>query len=429
MKSTNKPFEARKLLYIKKFTIPFSILLALILWLIITVTGSPNSENTITGLAISIPTENSLVSELGLDVIDNVERFSASVTVKGPAYVVGSISEKDISVMASVSNVTNAGTYELELRAVKQSGSLSGEFEIASVSPSVITVTFDYIDTKNFTVTPIAIGASAVDGLVAESPIVSDSNYATLKFKGPRTDMEKIDKVTATAEVNNVLSKTQSFNAKLQIFDKNGGELNLKDFTITTADGNEAPNIKISVPISKVKTVPLIAEFDNLPGVYAQGIHTTLSETSIDIIGPAETVDSINEIKLGKIDFDQVSNSKATFEVAPVLPDGIKSVDHIEKVSVTLNNIDSFTTRTFTVNTGEVKGSVSGSAVLSRSIKNVKICGPRAVLGKLTDKDFYAEIDGTGQSAGEHTVTARIKCKSTNTVWQVGTYEATITVK
>lgn len=429
--SKNADIEVRRLFYNKKFAVFFSFIAAILFWMIITATESPSAENTVSGLSITVPTENSVVSELGLDVIGNITDLKASVTVKGPAYVVSAITEKDLTVTASLSNVTNAGTYELELRANKQSGTLSGEFEIASISPATVSVTFDYIDTKQFAVTPVAVGASAVDGLVAENPVVSDSNNATLTIKGARTEIEKIDRVVATANVNSVLSETASFDAQLAIYNAAGAKLDVSVYTITTADGSGAPNLKISVPISKIKTVPIVAAFSNLPGVFTSSpVQYELSEANIDIIGPPETVGNITQIKLSEIDFDKISNSSVSFTATPVLPEGIKSVDNIEQVTVTLPNVENYITKTVTVQEVRFsKADASQTAKLTRSIRNVKICGPKSVLSKLSSSDFYAEVEISGKTDGQHTVAARIKCTESNEVWQVGTYNATVTIK
>lgn len=427
--AAKRPFSAGKLFDNNKFVLLFSVLAAIVFWMVITVNESPDSENTIAGVSVSIPTENSVVSELGLDVIDDVTAFKAAVNVTGPAYVVSTLGPEDVAVTASVSKVTASGTYELELRASKQNSKLSREFEISSVSPTTITVTFDYIDTKQFPVIAQAVGASAVEGLVAEDPVVSDSNNATLTFKGSRTNIEKISKVVASAEVNAVLSKTETFPGKLAIYDAQDNLLPAENYTITTADGLSAPDVQISVPISKMKTVPLKAQFVNVPAAFqSSAIGHTLSFASIDLIGPPETIDNISSVSLGEVDFDRISENNQRFEVAPILPDGVKSVDNITTVTVTITGLEKYTVRTYTVS-NIVATSANGTVTLSRAIRNVKIFGPKSVLNAISSSDLYAEVDVSGKQAGEHTVSVRMKCKSSGEVWQVGTYTAAVTIK
>lgn len=422
-----KRITLRRLFENKKIAMITSIVIAVALWFGVTIMESPDSENTIGGLSVAIPIENTVVSEMGMDIIGDPSVYTASVTVRGPAYVVSDLSAEDILVTASISNVTNSGTYSLELRATKQSGA-DDNFDIISLSPRTINVEFDYIDTKQFEVSVQAIGHKAEKGLVAEVPFVSDSNNATLNIKGARTDIEKISKVLAVAEVDKTLSATETFAGELRLLDINGKEINLKQFTITSADGLSAPDIQITVPIYKEKVVPIVAQFTNAPKAFVNTlIPHHLEYASMLISGPPETVDNISEIKLSEIDFRQINGNNQKFETSLILPEGVKNKDNIEAVTVKITGLEKYTTKTFEVRNLIIVDN-SASARLSREIRNVKIMGPVNVLNKLNSSDLYAEVELDGLKSGEHTVSARIICKDADNVWQIGTYTASVTI-
>lgn len=420
-----KNFSLKNLFHSNKFVLVFSLLAAIVSWMIITIVQAPDTEKTISDVAVTIPIEGSAANQLGLDIVDdgNITQ-KVSVIIKGPNYVVSSLSADDVSVSASLSNVNAPGRFNLELKAAKLS---AGEYEIVGTNPSTILVSFDYIDTKQFTVSAEAEGASAIEGLVAESAVVSDTNYSTLTIKGPRTEMEKIDRVAARASVNQTLSITSTFTAEIVLLDKDGNEISPTAFTITAADGTEVSTVQISVPISKVKEVPVNVTFANDPGGYASDpLEYELSFSTVNIIGPPETIDSINSISLEEIDFFNISPDKDEFEVAPVLPDGVKLVDQIGTVKVTFTELSSYTTRTFTVSQFEGQG---GSGTLKSSIRNVQVCGPRSVVRRLSSDDLVAYADLSGKTVGDHTIEVTIKATTSNRVWQVGTYNATITIQ
>ncbi len=425
-----KQTTKRNLFENNKIVLLFSFIAAIIFWMVLTVTDSSDSKNTISGVAITVPTENSAVGELGLDVINDLSEIKATVNVTGPAYVVSGLSIEDFTVTASLSNVTAAGTYELRLNAAKRTTSVSNEYEVTSITPSTINVTFDYIDTKQFTVIPNANGASAIEGLTAESAIVANSNYSTLSIKGARTEIEKIDKVVATAEVNSVLEKTQNFTAGILLYDAQGEELSKDKYTIIGADGQNVTEIEITVPIFKRKIVEIKAQFINAPKKYeSTPIPHTLSESTVLISGPPETVDSITSLSLSEIDFDNISEENQAFEAALIIPDGIKCPDNIDSVTVTINGLSGFITKTFTVNTITPTSTENGTITLARGIRNVKIMGPKNVINKLSASNLYALLDVTGKQTGQHTVDARINCKTSNEVWQVGSYTASVDIK
>ena len=423
----NKRISLSRLLENKKIAMIISIVFAIAIWFSITIIESPDSENTIAGLSVAIPIENTVVSEMGMDIIGDASSYTASVTVRGPAYVVSDLSAEDILVTASISNVTNSGTYSLDLRATKQAGA-DENFDIISLYPRSINVKFDYIDTKQFEVLVQAIGHKAEDGLMAELPFVSDSNNATLNVKGPRTDIEKIAKVVAVSEVNKTLSATETFAGTLKFLDANGKEMDLKQFTITSADGLSAPDIQITVPIYKEKVVPIVAQFVNAPKVFQNTvIPHHLEHASMLISGPPEAIDKIKEIKLSAIDFNQISGNNQSFETTLILPEGVKNKDNIETVTVKVTGLEKYKVKTFGVKKLVIADN-SVSAKLSREIRNVKIMGPENVLNKIDSSDLYAEVELDGLKSGEHTVSARIVCSGADNVWQIGTYTASVTI-
>ena len=407
----------------KRFIMIFSLILAIVIWFIISFSQAPDIERTINDVPVNFAVENSAVEQMGLDVVSNADAYKVSVTIKGPSYVVGIISADDILVSPTLSAVNAPGTFSLDLKATKIK---NGDYRILSVSPSVISARFDYIDTKEFTLETVAKGAAATAGLVAEDAVATDSNYATLTVKGPRTEMEKINRVVAFAAVDKTLSKTTSFAAKLIIYDTEGKEMDTSLFKITDKNGEEINNLQISVPISKVKEVPLSVRFKNAPEGYASSpLKSSLSVNTISIIGPAETIDSISSIALEDIDFNKISPSKYEFEVAPVLPDGVKSVDSIGTVKVTFHEVRYYSQKTLEVTALKADGA---TATLKTPIKNVTVCGPSAAIKSLTASDLVAYADLTDKTAGDHTIDVKIICKTSNKVWQVGSYSATISI-
>jgi len=294
---------------------------------------------------------------------------------------------------------------------------------VSSITPAVLKLNFDYIDTKEFTVQPEVVGVSAVQGLVAETPIISNADEITVTVKGARAYMEKLATVKAYAEVNTVLSETTTYQADILLYDKDGNKLDISNFTISKS------KVSVSVPVSKTKVVPILPIFKNAPAEYQNFLKYSLSNTEVTIIGPAATVDAISGIELSPLDFNEISISNNSFELVPVLPDGIKLLDNVQAVTVQIDT-KSFAEKTFTVSEYLVVNNQSGYKVsLNSSIKNVKVCGPRRVLNSISANDLVAVIDLTGKTMGDFTVNVAITCPANNSVWQIGTYQASIKVK
>lgn len=417
-----KNFSLRKLLYNKKFTIPFSIFLAFALWLTIMINEKPIMDRTFTDLTANINIENTLVSENDMSIIGDISAQRFTVSVRGPSYQVGALTTSDISLYASAATVDAPGEYNLEVAAMRNTA--NSEYEIISISPSTINVSFDYIDTKEFTITPSALGAVASEGLIAENGVVSGTESNTVTIKGPRAVINKIEKVVAVAEVNKTLSASATFDANIVIYDEDEKVIEQTNLTLSTQ------KVKVMVPISKKKTVPVKVEYTNLPaGFNKDSIRATVDHPTVTVIGTPETVDKTTQVSLSAIDITTVSSAASSFDVSPKLPEGVRLLDSIDSFTVTLNT-SGYIEKTISVSKVEYSGLGSGLKASGADIlRNVKIYGPRASVNKINDTNAIAVLVLTDKKAGEHTVTATIKFEGYNNVWAVGTYNTSVTIK
>ncbi len=401
----------------RKFTIPFSIFVAVVFWLVITLVQNPERTVTISGLPVSVVTEGTMVEELGLDVVGNTDSV-VSVRITGPTYVVSGLSAADISVSANLSEVNAAGTYDIPLVASRV-GTKTG-YTVTGVTPETLTLTFDYINEAEFPVEAVANGASAVEGLIVDTPVVTNSEDASVTVRGPRSYIERIAAVRAVADVNATLSKTTSYDARIVLIDENGEEMDLSLFTLSSG------TVKISVPIYKQKKVKIVPQFVNTPAGFAsESIPYTIDEAEVSVKGTPETIDALSEVKTAPIDFYTLSAGNNTFTVALALPNGVKLAENINAVTVRVN-LSGYRERTFTVT--ECRGINGGGLGISRftPIRNVRVMGPSAVMGRLTAANLYAEVDLTGKAAGQYTITVTIKCATSDRVWQIGTYTTVV---
>ena len=415
-----KKFSFRKLLYNKRFTVPFSIFLSFVLWMVISVNQKPIIDRTFSNIGVNINLENTFAGENKMEIIGDISDQKFTVLVMGQNHIVTGLSASDISLYASAATVDSPGEYKLTV-----SASVTGEdYEVVSISPKTVKVTFDYIETKEFTVTALAEGATAVEGLITEPAVVSGMESNTITITGPRTVVNSIETVTAKTQVNKTLSASETFDADIILLDKDEKEISTENLQLSTE------KVQITVPISKKKTVPVKVDFTNVPNGFNKGsITAQIDHSTVTVIGTPETVDKITEITLSPIDISSLSKSSTSFEVSPKLPEGVRLFESFESFNVTLN-LYGYTERTVTVSEFRYVGLGDGlKATVYGSIKNVKICGPSSVVNKLSASTIYAEIDLTNQKAGEHAVVAKINFSENNNVWAVGNYETTVTVK
>lgn len=436
--SIPQKYRLGTLLYNKKFTVVLSIVLAFALWLGISMTENPVRQHTFTDISASVTLEGTAAADLGLGIISDIASQRFSITVSGPNYIVSSLKAEDFSLSASTIDINSAGTFNLKV--TPTSNNNKSGYTITSVNPSSIDVTVDFIDTKEFTIIPKLIGVSASEGLVAETPVISDSQQSTVTVKGPRSTIEKIATVGTIAEVNNTLSTSQTFNSDVVLYDSNDKMLYRYTADGTVYDANQNiitnsyltlsfTNVKVTQPISKKKIVNCKAVFNNLPaGITDQDVKYKLSQSKVTVIGTPEIIDKIDNISLSPIDFRTVSTTSNSFEVSASLPDGVKFLENIDNVFIVDIDVSEYAETTIEIKNIRCLG-LNGNlkAKTAKSIR-VKLCGPKNVINNIKASDLFAVVDLTDKKAGDYTVEAVVKSDVYNNVWQIGTYSTSVTL-
>lgn len=426
------------LIFNKRFTVILSVVIAFAMWLGITMTQNPIRTQTFTDVTAAITIEGTAAADMGLGIVSDIASQKFTVTVSGPNYTVSSLKSEDFILSASLVDINSAGTYSLDVVGVSNSDK-SG-YTFTTISPSTIDVIVDYIDVKEFTVIPKLIGVSASDGLVAETPVISDSQQSTITIKGPRTTMDKIASVGTLAEVNKTMSSSQTFDSDVVLYDSNDKIIYryTADGTVYDANDNIITNsyltlsyttAKVMQPISKKVTISCKAVFKNLPeGMSESDISYKIDQSKVTVIGTPEVVEKLETISLSAIDFRKVSTASNVFEVSPSLPDGVKLLESIEYFTVDID-VSNYSETTLDIKNIRCTGlDDSLKAKTDSKIRNVKICGPKDVIENIKTSDLYAVIDLTDKSAGDHTVEVTVKSDVYKNIWQVGTYSTSVTL-
>ena len=143
----NFRFSFNNLLQNNKFLLIIALLISVSVWLYMS-TGSSNDTTVTVG---NIPIQIELSDEAnnnGLMIFSNSEK-TASVTVTGNRAVLGSISEKDITVTAAANSIDSSGNYSLSVSAVKTNPGANFQI-ISTVTPSTVNVIIDYLREASF---------------------------------------------------------------------------------------------------------------------------------------------------------------------------------------------------------------------------------------------------------------------------------------
>ena len=390
-----------------------SLTCAIIFWFVIYLQAKPDVNRTINNVPVTINYENSMAQDLGLEIIGDIPT-TVDVLVTGKRYKVTSLTENDFRAQLSLASVTKAGTYSLQIRVNRNE--VSDEYSITSWTPTEIEVTFDKIVTRTFPIEINTPGLTAADGYLMETAY-ADIDYVTVT--GPQTELDKVSRCIITIPVERELSETLTTTGALTFLDESGAAVATDNLEY------DHDSVTVTIPIYKTKYLDLNVEFVNVPkGFPIEQLGYTLSRDKILVASPSETIDNIDSITVGPIDFRQIDiGTELTLDIA--LNAGLKNVENVGSVVVTFPSYG-LTTRVLDLDNFVIENLPSGYdvSILTAKLEGVRIVGDSSIVSELTSEDLVGTIDLSQYSIskGQYTVTVKIYVQGKVLAWAVGEY-------
>ncbi len=388
-----------------------SLIASFILWFNLSQVYNPVSTRDISGVPVTFRVSPSLSAD-GYEVIKNND-IKVDVTVSGKTAYIASLSASDVNVVA---NVTGQGvkTWTLD-------GSDNRNFTVVDMSMSQVTVMTDIFnrDGEIFDVTAKANNVSAPEGLIADAPKVTDTEFSQIKITGAQSVIDKIASVVCEAEVNQLLNDSSEFEGSIALFDQNGKNI---DSSYVFLEFDKA---NITVPILMKKEVPVVATFINAPK--NNPIKATTDIASVVVKGPQKAIEKLKSVELEPIDFANITPDATEFTQSIVMPESITSSDGITEVTVNLN-LSGVASKTITVTNNSFSPSnVSQGLTATMESFDVTVIGPSTELRRVTADDILVIADLASYNRGGYSgVAVTIQVLNHNSLWVAGKYTADI---
>lgn len=427
-KDTNKSkFSFSELVRDNRFIAVLSFVIAFSIWIWIAIEKSPEVQQVITDVPVQLSIENSIPEQLGLEIFGEKE-FKIDVTVKGKKYVVSSLKSDDIQVIANTNYVDSPGSKTLQLKITPKDS--NDDFTIVSGSSTYVDVYFDTYKEVEFVLEGAVdsnLESYIPDGCLAGDVVLSKN---TVLLSGPATEINRVTGVSATATVNDVLEKTTTFDAKIDIKTTDGTELK---YTQINSDDNV---VTISVPVLKVVTLPTAVEFKNAPSYFINNpLKYTVYPSSVRVAIPVDAIETTKHFVVETIDFADITNSYNTFYVSANSISSYKLMDeNIKRFKISVNASD--------LNSKSVI--VPASAI---SIKNnredfsvqlntknsvtVTLVGPKADIEAINADNVRIEVDTAEKIIMNDTTSlqGKVIINGDYNCWAVGKYDVKVSVK
>ncbi len=416
--SKEKKFTIGRLFDNNKFVLIMSLFLAFIIWVGFSLYGGEEQEKTV---EVPIKMDSMTVpKQFNLQQFGDYSNSTVLVNIVGKKAVIGTVDADDIKVIASTLDVNTPGKHTLPLSVTIDSNK---DFQIVNTNTLSVEVYFDIYKEVSMAVT--------LD-LHDEPEVPQGYQLGTITFSedkllahGPSTEVSKISKILARADIADVLTKTTTYNAEIVAVDKYDNEI--QNIVIDKTD-----NFTVTIPVFKLAQLPVSVELTNMPsGVTQEDIDISYSVSSLNIAGEASTVDEMKSVVIGTVDFSELTNVETAFDFDVSTIAGIKILSKVSSIKVTIDlsgyeskkislpasNIEivNATDKKVTILTKSIDVTAAG---LTKSVESIKAENISAILN----------IDEEIKQGDNQKLSLTLKT-SVQGVWLVGTYEVEVNVQ
>ncbi len=428
-KKKNKKINTKSLLNNSKFLMLVSFILACVFW----IAFASGTEEETSILVADVPVTIELpeqAKEEGLRVYRGGD-ITATVQITGNRLTVGSITKADIQVVAqNTSSMTVANTYALSLSAKK--AGVKTDYEIVSVSPSVINVTIDKerqqefaieenIDTSNVTL-PASDNESII-GYYLSKPAISNDTVTVI---GPEQEVKQISTVQVADTITGEQKMNINKNLKVQLLDSDGEAIESDLLTVTP------DNVDVTIQVLPEKEIKIVPTFVNVPvGIDVEKIATVKPDT-ITVAAVESELSQLDELKLAPIDFHTLDPTTTQITGNIDLPNGFINISNEEQAKVLLN-LNGYSSTVVSVEDITLKSVPSGysAEVFTKSV-NISVAGPKDIISEITADDIKASVDLSTLASGfegSQELPVKINLSSLSKCWCFNEYTVNVSVK
>ncbi len=373
-----------KLFVNSKFLLLLSFLLACILWVTFATASDEESVVVVTDIPVTIELSEQAEKE-GLKVYRGGDT-EVTVQIKGNRLTAGSITNADIQVVAQNTNSINvANTYALSLSAKKIG--VKTDYEIISVSPSVINVTIDKERTKEFTIEK-HIDTSQVTlndaNYYLSQPVLSQDTVTVI---GPEQEVKNISKVQVSDVITGQKKENITKTLDVQMLDSAGEVIENELLMLTPTQ------VDATIQVLQQKEIKVTPSFINMPSGMNVNDIVKVEPSTITVASSDDLISNLTQITLDPIDFTKLDPTTTQITRNIILPTGCINISGDQQVKL-MFDLSDYTSKVLTISDIQLKNVPSGymAHVTTKSI-NLSIAGPKEVISSIKPEDITATVD------------------------------------
>lgn len=381
-----------------------SLALAAFLWMVVV-----NLDDPVTSVQFSnVPVEilhPEVVTSKGKTYQIEDETDTVRVTVRAKRSVLHSLRVHDIKAYADMKEMSLGSQIPIEV-------SIPGvEYSEAYSNPRNLQVTIEDEAQNTYPITPTTTG-SVRDGYVL-GEIKADPEK--VRVNGPKSIIERIDKVVAEVDVTGLASDTV-LQSKLVFYDADGKAID--NTLLTLQDLKDENDVRVQVEVRNTRRLQL--DFDTSYITAADGYLFTGIETEpkeVQVSGSTDVLEDLDKIEIPASALnirDLDSKEEVVVDITPYLPDGVELIDENAGAVVVTIGIEEEGSRTIEIPTGAIvvnnlQDGLQYSYVSGNNLE-IKVQGDQELLDALELDEGSLSINlVTYKEPGEYDVPVEVK--------------------
>lgn len=392
-----------------------SILVAIAVWVYVDVEKAPDRTKTIRDIPVEFSGESTTLADKNLMLLSGYDT-TVDLTIKGPKRELVKINKDNVRLVASTSSIDSVGVHTLRWDPIYPDGVQSSALTVDWASKYKVTVTVGELYTKEVPVNCTVTGQVA-DGYFTGETVLDPTS---LVLRGQRDDLLNVAYAKLTVDISGA-TRSVIQTESVQLYDNDDNPVDNSNIR------TNASLIQAKVPVLTTKEVSLAVELSGVPGVAGQSIKTTVSPTSVRLIGEADVLENINEIVLATLYIEDLELWQQNSYVVTA-PDGtwLANSNEVATVEISMEGIEE---TTVTVDAFSYTNVPSGLYPEVMGSLDVRLWGLSDELAELDASALTATADlSSVTEPGSHRVPVSVTISGYRDVAVKGSYEVTVYV-
>jgi YbbR domain-containing protein len=366
-----------------------SVILATLLWLVITNVNDPVQYDTYSDVPVTILNEGLInTSKQSYEII---EGETVDFKIAARRSIIESLSASDFDVIADFANLSNVNAVNIMITPKRY----KDEIEIVDRGDTqTVKISIEELSSKEFKVSVVETGK------VGEGYYLGprSADPSIVKVDGPKSRLDKIKQIVVEANVEGATSRINRVLSPIAL-DEEGNVIEASRLTFSF------PNIIVGIELYQIKEIPLIITTTGQPANGYIMTNIDYQPKTIEIAADNSKLDKIDSLEVPYDISGASANIEEFLELQEWLDSGVYLVgtDTTAAVNITIEKLE---TKQLSIwpNDIEIKNKADTIQVayITKGPINVNVLGPSSEIESVTRNTLKPQISLLGYSSGTY---------------------------